>query len=129
MKKITFILIILVLVVVLFSAGCTSGQSGGKENSPVFQLQNKALIYLHSVDCSQGKYNWVYCSGYIINEDNSDHWVSAFVDIKDSKGTVIDSYNIYEKVDAKGRTAFNKTFSNIQGNNDVKFSCYINTVS
>jgi hypothetical protein len=33
MKKITFIFIILVLLGVLFSVGCTSGQFGGKDIS------------------------------------------------------------------------------------------------
>jgi hypothetical protein len=129
MKKIAGILIILVLLVVLFSAGCTSAQSDGREKTAVVKLENNALIYLASVDCSTGEYKWTYCSGYIINQDNRDHQVSAFIDIKDSTGTKIDSYNIYKTVSANGRTAFNNTFSHVEENSDVKYSYYINEVT
>jgi hypothetical protein len=129
MKKIVNILIILVLFFVLLSAGCVSGQSARTDKSPVVQLDNRAYIYLASVDCSTGKYKWIYCSGYIINQDTRDHQVSAFIDINDSTGKKIGSQNIYKTVSANGKTAFNNTFSNIEGNDSVKYSFYIEAVT
>jgi hypothetical protein len=129
MKKSIYVLIFLVLPVVLFSAGCTSGQSPVKEKSPIVTLENHALVYLASVDCSTGEYKWIYCSGYIMNQDTRDHEVSAFIDIKDSAGTKIGSYHVYKTARANGKTAFNNSFSDLEGNGSVKYSYYIDTVT
>ena len=122
---IIIIFVALVAIVYLFSLLNTNPTS---YSASTITTPTKSIIYLDSVDCSRGEYNWFYCKGYVVNNDRRSHSVSAYIDLYDSDGTKIDHLLIFKNVDAKGKTAFDATSTDAENYRKIEYKYYIDDV-
>ncbi len=96
--------------------------------TPSTYQRKEDLVTLDSFDCKYGGNNLLYCKGVVKNDDTYPHSVTGYIDVYDSNNIKYDYLMLNINVDAKGKTSFEKTFTDVEKHPNSTFMYYICSV-
>ena len=130
-KRTGIILLLFCIAAMILITGCMSQSTSQTPStaSIVTTYQKKEdLVTLDSFECEYGKKNLLYCKGVVKNDDTRTHSVTGYIDVYDSNDIKYDYLMFNINVDAKGKTSFDKTFTEVEQHPNSTFMYYICSV-
>ncbi len=123
-KRTGIILLFVCIAAMILITGCMSQSTAQLPST--FQ-RKEDLVTLDSFDCKY-EHNLMYCKGVVKNEDTRTHSVTGYIDVYDSSDIKYDYLMFNINVDAKSKTSFEKTFTEVQKHPNSTFMYYICSV-
>jgi len=97
-------LIVLTLVLIILTSGCTSS------TAPASVTSSSPEVYLTNITGGRIEYNWYEA---VVNDDSVSHSVFGYVDFYDKDDVKVDHLAFFVDVDAHGKTAFSVTSTEV----------------